>query len=83
MRDKDKQVLSTFLDFGLRAIVTACHHTFQLCICSSKSHKYRPYELQYILELETLKLRRLPFDLVQYYKIFNNLTSLCPDDFFQ
>jgi Reverse transcriptase (RNA-dependent DNA polymerase) len=35
-----------------------------------------------ILELETLELRRLRFDLVQYYKIFNNLTSLCPADFF-
>jgi hypothetical protein len=35
-----------------------------------------------ILQLEPLELRRLRFDLVQYYKIFNNLTSLNPADFF-
>jgi hypothetical protein len=35
-----------------------------------------------ILELEPLELRRLRFDLIQYYKIFNNLTSLNAVDFF-
>ena len=35
-----------------------------------------------ILKLEPLELRRLWFDLIQYYKIFNNLTSLSPTEFF-
>jgi hypothetical protein len=35
-----------------------------------------------ILGLEPLELRRLHFDLIQYYKIFNNLTSLNHSDYF-
>ncbi len=35
-----------------------------------------------ILNLEPLELRRLWFDLIQYYEIFNNLTALSPTDFF-
>jgi hypothetical protein len=35
-----------------------------------------------ILGLEPLELRRLHFDLIQYYKIFNNLTSLNQSDYF-
>lgn len=36
-----------------------------------------------VLELEPLELRRLRFDLIQYYKIFNNLTCLNHTDFFR
>ena len=36
-----------------------------------------------VLELESLELRRLHFDLIQYYKILNNLTSLQPDLYFK
>jgi hypothetical protein len=35
-----------------------------------------------ILGLEPLELRRLRCDLIQYFKIFNNLTSLNPADYF-
>ena len=35
-----------------------------------------------ILELEPLELRRLRFDLIQYYKIFNNLTPLIYSNYF-
>ena len=35
-----------------------------------------------VLKLEPLELRRLRFDLIQYYKIFNNLTSLHHADYF-
>ena len=35
-----------------------------------------------ILNLEPLELRRLHYDMVQYYKILNHLTSLNPDDNF-
>ena len=35
-----------------------------------------------ILKLEPLELRCLWFYPVQYYKIFNNLTSLSPTEFF-
>ena len=35
-----------------------------------------------ILGLEPLELRRLRFDLIQYYKIFNSLTSLNQADYF-
>ena len=35
-----------------------------------------------ILGLEPLELRRLRCDLIQYYKIFNNLTPLSPSDYF-
>ena len=35
-----------------------------------------------ILGLEPLELRRLHCDLIQYYKIFNNLTSLNPAEYF-
>ena len=35
-----------------------------------------------ILELEPLELRRLRFDLIQYYKIMNNLTSINQADYF-
>jgi len=35
------------------------------------------------LRLEPLELRRLYFDLIQYYKILNNLTSLQPDLYFK
>ena len=34
------------------------------------------------LNLETLELRRLNFDLIYYYKILNNLTPHSPSDFF-
>ena len=34
------------------------------------------------LNLEPLELRRLRFDLIYYYKIFNNLTPLSPTDYF-
>ena len=33
-----------------------------------------------IFNLEPLELRRLRYDLVQYYKILNYLTPLNPDD---
>ena len=32
--------------------------------------------------MEPLELRRLRFDLVQYFKIFNNLSSITPVDYF-
>ena len=35
-----------------------------------------------ILGLEPLELRRLHCDLIQYYKIFNKLTSLNPVEYF-
>ena len=35
-----------------------------------------------IFNLEPLELRRLRYDLVQYYKILNNLTPLNPADYF-
>jgi hypothetical protein len=35
-----------------------------------------------ILDLELLKLRRLRFDLIYYYKVLHNLTSTNPDDVF-
>jgi hypothetical protein len=35
-----------------------------------------------ILELEPLELRRLRFDLVQYFKIFNNLSTINPNAYF-
>ena len=35
-----------------------------------------------ILGLVPLELRRLHFDLIQYYKIFNNMTSLNQSDYF-
>jgi hypothetical protein len=35
-----------------------------------------------IFNLEPLELRRLRYDLVQYYKIINNLTPLNPADYF-
>jgi len=35
-----------------------------------------------ILGLESLELRRLRCDLIQYYKIFSNLTSLNPAEYF-
>lgn len=34
------------------------------------------------LHLESLEIRRLRFDLIYYYKIFNNLTPHIPDDHF-
>ena len=40
------------------------------------------FERLSILELEPLELRRLRFDLVQYFKIFNNLSSITPVDYF-
>ena len=40
------------------------------------------FERLSILELEPLELRRLRFDLVQYFKIFNNLSSITPADYF-
>jgi hypothetical protein len=36
-----------------------------------------------VLKLEPLELRRLRFDLIQYYKIFNNLTPLNHADYFR
>jgi hypothetical protein len=36
-----------------------------------------------IFNLEPLELRRLRYDLVQYYKILNNLTPLNPADYFE
>ena len=36
-----------------------------------------------IFNLEPLELRRLRYDLVQYYKILNYLTPLNPDDYFK
>ena len=36
-----------------------------------------------VLKLEPLELRRIRFDLIQYYKIFNNLTSLNHADYFR
>jgi len=35
------------------------------------------------LNLETLEYRRLKFDLIQYYKILNNLTPFSPDVYFE
>ena len=35
-----------------------------------------------ILDLQPLELHRLHYDLVQYYKILNNLTPLNPADYF-
>jgi len=35
-----------------------------------------------ILGLNPLELKRLRCDLIQYYKIFDNLTSLNPADYF-
>jgi hypothetical protein len=35
-----------------------------------------------VLDLQPLELRRLHFDLIQYYKILNNLTALLPDSYF-
>jgi len=35
-----------------------------------------------ILGLEPIELRRLLCDLIQYYKIFNDVTSLNPADYF-
>ena len=35
-----------------------------------------------ILELEPLELRRLRFDLIQYYKTMNNLTSINQAEYF-
>ena len=35
-----------------------------------------------ILNLETLEMRRLRFDFVFYYKVFNNLTPFAPDSVF-
>ena len=40
------------------------------------------FERLSILELEPLELRRLRFDLVQYFKIFHNLSSITPVDYF-
>ena len=40
------------------------------------------FERLHILGLEPLELRRLRFDLIQYYKIINNLTSLNQSDYF-
>jgi hypothetical protein len=34
------------------------------------------------IHVDTLELRRLRFDLIQYYKIINNLTPFLPTDFF-
>ncbi len=34
------------------------------------------------MNLETLELRRLRFDLIFYYKVFNNLTPFAPDSVF-
>ena len=34
------------------------------------------------LELEPLELRRLHFDLIQYYKVLNNLTCIEPNSYF-
>ena len=36
-----------------------------------------------IFNLEPLELRRLRYDLVQYYKILNNLTPLNPVEYFK
>ena len=36
-----------------------------------------------IFNLEPLELRRLRYDLIQYYKILNNLTPLNPADYFK
>ena len=36
-----------------------------------------------IFDLEPLELRRLRYDLIQYYKILNNLTPLNPADYFK
>jgi hypothetical protein len=35
------------------------------------------------LDLEPLELRRLKFDLIQYYKVLNNLSSIDPSSYFQ
>ena len=35
-----------------------------------------------VLDLEPLELRRLKFDLIQYFKVLNNLTCIEPDSYF-
>ena len=35
------------------------------------------------LDLEPLELRRLKFDLIQYYKVLNNLSCIDPSSYFQ
>jgi hypothetical protein len=49
-------------------------------VTSLKNYTY-PERLA-ILGLEPLELRRLRCDLIQYFKIFNNLTSLNPAEYF-
>ena len=36
-----------------------------------------------MFDLEPLELRRLHYDIIQYYEILNNLTSLNPADYFK
>jgi hypothetical protein len=36
-----------------------------------------------MFDLEPLEIRRLRYDMVQYYKILNNLTPLNPTDYFE
>jgi len=47
---------------------------FTKCVTSISHLTY--HERLSILDLESLELRRLRFDLIQYYKILNNLTPL-------
>lgn len=47
----------------------------------SISHLTYPDRLS-VLHLESLEIRRLRFDLIYYYKMFNNLTSHNADDYF-
>ena len=49
-------------------------------VTSLKNYSY-PERLS-ILGLEQPELRRLRCDLIQYYKIFNSLTSLNPAEYF-
>ena len=45
-------------------------------------HNFQLKRFEEILGLVPLELRRLHFDLIQYYKIFNNMTSLNQSDYF-
>ena len=61
-------------------LLESVQRTFTKCVKAISKLSYA--ERLAIFNLEPLELRRLRYDLVQYYKILNNLTPLNPADYF-